>query len=125
LRATLPDFPAISLKQKMKMNYDKQDCIDSITRALEGAATWRKNTAVRFSDDSRNIRAAETLERLAANAANLTDENWQELSPHFSSSDAWRKGLSQTSRQVGFWHRAKNLDAFVNVLAHNLSSVAA
>ncbi|MDB6148180.1 MAG: hypothetical protein JWO45_1844 [Spartobacteria bacterium] len=98
------------------MIHQKQDCIDSITRALEATSAWRKLTAARFPDDPRNIKAAETLEELAAGVTDLSEENWLELAPYFSFSDTWRKGLSTTARQVGFFHRSKNFDVFAKLL---------
>jgi hypothetical protein len=72
------------------------------------------------------MRASETLDKLAADTGDLTDEHWTELQPHFGgwASEAWRKGLSTTARQVGFLHRSKNFDVFVKMLAHNLSVAA-
>ena len=105
----------------------KQEIIDSISRVLESAASWRRATATRFPDDPRNIKAARTLDKLAADAADLTDEQWAELKPHYGGwdSEAWRRGLSQTARQVGFWNRSRDLNAFTKVLVRNCSDVAA
>jgi hypothetical protein len=102
---------------------DKQDCIDSISRVLERTAAWRKAIAVNFPDDNRNIAAAATLEKLAVDVANLTDEQWSELRPHFSgwASEKWRNTLSQVARSVGFFHRAKDFNFFAKVLVHQLS----
>ena len=99
---------------------DKQDCIDSIAKVLERTAAWRKAIAVNFPDDPRNMRAAETLEKLAVDASILCDEQWSDLQPHFSgwASEKWRTGPSQTARQVGFHHRAKDFHFFAKVLAH-------
>ena len=65
---------------QMTLN-DKQDCIDSIAKVLERTAAWRKAIAVNFPDDPRNMRAAETLEKLAVDANNLSDEQWSDLIP--------------------------------------------
>src|SRR2546423_255822 len=52
----------------MKMiSNDKQDCIESITKVFEGTSAWRKSISTRFSDP-RNMRAAETLDKLAVDA---------------------------------------------------------
>jgi hypothetical protein len=59
---------------------NKNDCIQSITRAVEG-----------------------------------TFGGW--------ASQAWRKRLSTTTRQVAFYHRSKNFDVCVEMLTHNLSSL--
>jgi len=106
----------------MIFSNDKNDCIDSITKVLESTASWRRVLVPKFNDP-RNMRAAETLEKLAVDAANLTDEQWSDLKPHFSgwASEKWRSSLSQASRSVGFHHRAKDLNFFVKVLLQNLS----
>jgi hypothetical protein len=111
---------------KMILN-DKDDCIESIIRVLESTSAWRKTTSARFPDDPRNMRAAITLDKLAVDVASVTDEQWLELKPHFGgwASEDWRNGLSQTARQVGFHHRAKDVNFFLKVLVQNLTSVAA
>jgi hypothetical protein len=112
-------------KQKMKMILnDKQSCIDSIAKVLERTAAWRKAIAVNFPDDPRNMRAAETLEKLAIEANNLSDEHWSDLKPTFQrgwASEKWRNGLSQAARSVGFHHRAKDFNFFAKVLVQQLS----
>ena len=106
----------------------KQECIESLASVLKGTATWRKGTAARFPDDGRNMRAAYTLEKLAVEAADLTDAQWLELQRHYSwESKTWRDAVNQTARQVGFAFRAGDLDYFVRELVKTLSllSVAA
>ena len=101
---------------------DKNDCIDSIIQMLNRTAAWRKATAPKFPDDPRNMKAAHTLDKLALEAANLTDEQWTELKPHFSwASEKWRNGLSHTARQTGFMFRAGDLAYFIKALLQNLS----
>jgi len=104
---------------------EKDNCVDSIIRVLEGTAAWRKIVAFRHPEDTRNQRAIERLSQLAKDAANLSDEQWSLLEPAYSSAK-WRDALSLVARQVGFHHRAASLDTFVMVLANQLSiSVAA
>jgi hypothetical protein len=106
----------------MKMINDKQDCIESLTGGLKSTSAWRKVTSARFPDDTRNVKAAKILDRLAVEAINLTDAQWLELSPYFGwASETWRNGLNQASRQIGFFHRAGDLDVFVKILIQNLS----
>jgi hypothetical protein len=110
------------IKQKTKMN-DKQDCIESLTGGLKSTSAWRKVTSARFPDDTRNVKAAKILDRLAVEAINLTDTQWIELSTYFGwASEAWRNGLNQTSRQIGFFHRTGDLDVFIKILIQNLSA---
>jgi hypothetical protein len=112
-----------TIKQKTKMINDKQDCIESLTSALKSTSAWRKVTSARFPDDTRNVKAAKILDRLAVDAINLTDTQWLALSAYFGwASQTWRNGLNQTSRQIGFCHRASDLDIFVKILIQNLSA---
>jgi cyclopropane fatty-acyl-phospholipid synthase-like methyltransferase len=107
-------------------NEDKLDCAESIIRALERTASWRKTIAPRF-DDSRNLnlKAAETLEKLAVDAAVLTDGHWTALQPHYAWSSAiWRDALFNSTRQVGFAHGSKNLDAFIRLVLRQLNPVS-
>jgi hypothetical protein len=107
----------------MKMiSNDKHDCIESIVRVLERTSAWRKAITVNFPNDSRNMRAVETLDKLAIDAAGMTNEQWSDLRPYFGwASMPWRDGLSQAARQVGFHHRAKDLNSFVSALVQQLS----
>jgi hypothetical protein len=100
---------------------DKQDCIESIVRILERTAEWRKTALARF-DDPRNLKAAETLERLAIDASGLSDEQWADLQPHFAwSSQFWRDDLFQAARLVGFAHKSKGFDAFVRLVLRQIT----
>jgi hypothetical protein len=107
---------------------DKQDCIESLVHALNRGEAWRTKLMVKYPSDSGNIRAAKMLNQLGVDAANMTDEQWSKLEPHFCwSSGVWRNGLSEAARQVGFGHRARDFDSFVNALVLHVaqSSVAA
>src|SRR5437899_9313405 len=97
---------------------DKQDCIESIAKVLEGTSAWRKSISARFPDDPRNMRAATTLDKLAVDVINLTDEQWSDLKPHFGgwASEQWHNGLSQIARSVGFHHRGTDFNFFAKVL---------
>jgi hypothetical protein len=121
------NFPTTKQQKNANMTNDKQACIDSISRVLERTAVWRKAIAVNFPDDSRNMRAAATLEKLAVDVANLTDEQWSALERYFSNgwnSEKWRSGLSQVARSVGFHNRATDFNFFAKVLVHQLSLTA-
>jgi hypothetical protein len=107
---------------------DKHDCIESIARVLEQTSAWRRKTAAKFPDDARNAKAAEMLDQLAIDAASLTDEQFNDLRPHFGwSSQAWRDGLVQAARLVGFAHRNTDFASFVRTVVRQLptSRVAA
>lgn len=107
------------------MILEKQDCIDSVAEALNRTSVWRKSLAVKFADDPRNILAAATLDKFAIDIHQLTDDQWSELKPYFGgwASESWRKGLSQSARQVGFYHKAKNVKTFVNDLIDALRTL--
>jgi hypothetical protein len=102
---------------------DKQDCIESIARILEKTSAWRRSTAAKFPDDPRNIKAAEMLDQLAIDAANLTDDQWTDLQTHFGwASQTWRDGLVQAARLIGFSHRNNSFDSFVRAVVRQLPS---
>jgi hypothetical protein len=111
------------------MNDSKSECIESITRAMERSSVWRKSLALRYPNDPRNLSAAQTLESLVIDAANLTDDQWLALSPHYNwSSEKWRAALNDTARGIGFHIRTKQFDVFLKALLQRLTlavSVAA
>jgi hypothetical protein len=108
-------------KMKMKLN-DKEDCIESIIKALERTSAWRKALTIRYPDDRRNGRAAKALDNLSREATKLTDEQWSELQTHYGwASEPWRNGLNQAVRQIGFHHRCGDLAVFVKVLLESLA----
>ena len=113
-------------KQKTEMYLDKKECSESISRVLGRSSSWRKTISVSF-DDPRNLEASETLDLLAIEAANLTDEQWTALQPHFAcgwSSQVWREALSTAARMVAFGHKSKSFDAFVRLVLRQLPSAS-
>lgn len=103
----------------------KQDCIESLCNGLKSTSAWRAATSIRFPDDRRNIKASKALDQLAEEAANLTDEQWSELSSYYgSASQTWVNALNVTARSVGFHHRAGNLDLFITILVQNLIALS-
>jgi hypothetical protein len=102
-------------------NDNKSECADSIVRMAERTSAWRGAISPNFNDP-RNIRAAETLDKLAVDAIAMTDDQFLLLKDHFDwDSLLWRNALSQASRQIGFHNRSKDFGAFVRALAHELS----
>ena len=100
---------------------DKQDGIEHIERVLNQTSVWRMKKAAVFTDDPRNEKAAGMLDQLAIDCANLSDEQWAELKPHFGwNSQIWRSALIETARMVGFFHRNKTFDSFVRLLVKQL-----
>jgi hypothetical protein len=110
--------------KQMTLNEQKNEIIESIAKALDRTSSWRKSPTARFPDDPRNARAEAKLNKLAADVANSTDAQFEELQKYFGygwESLTWRDGLNQTARQVSFAFRAGDLDFFVRVLVQNLS----
>jgi hypothetical protein len=102
---------------------DKQDGIEHIARILDQTSAWRKRKAAEWPDDQRNGKASELPDQLAIESANLSDEQWAELQPNFGwNSQAWRGGLIQAARMVGFSHRSRGFDSFVRLLVTQLPS---
>ena len=108
------------------MNLTKEDCGASISQYVERTAVWRRSLAVKFPGDLRNARAAETLEKITVAAADLTDEQWSLLRPHFGgwASETWRDALGLAARQVGFAYRQRGFDSFVRLIALQFPAVS-
>jgi hypothetical protein len=103
----------------------KSECIESIVRAMERSSVWRKSLALRYPDDPRNLRAAETLAALAAEAADMTEEQWNTLSSQFNwASERWRAALNDTARGIGFHIRTRQFDVFLKALLQRLTLAA-
>src|ERR1700722_12163743 len=81
-------------------NENKTDCIESIVRGFERTSAWRKSISANFNDP-RNLRAAETLDKLAVDTAGMTDDQFASGQEHFNwASLPWRNAVSQTTRRV-------------------------
>ena len=100
---------------------NKQSCIDNLCGSFTRSATWRRGLQAKYPNDPRNGLAAETLETLAGETNDLTDEAWSELKPFYSSSGKWSDAVSQASRRVEFQRNVRTLPAFVNNLVGILS----
>src|ERR1700709_1887137 len=94
----------------------KQSAISDLGASLRRTAIWRRELSKKFINDARNIRAAETLERLANEVNELSDDSWLLLAPHYSwCSPTWSDAVSLTSRHVEF-RNVKTLPAFIDCL---------
>jgi len=112
----------------MTKDENKIDAIDSITFGLSRAAEWRDRMAIRHPSDSRNLRGADCLRKLAAEVSQLTDEDWKLLQPYYGwASEPFREAVSTAARAVAFKHKIKDIPSFVKHLLDVLSqpSVAA
>jgi hypothetical protein len=104
----------------MIINNTKQYCIENISGSLTRTAKWRRSLQAKYNDP-RNGRAAETLDRLASEASNLSEEAWSELMPFYDwSSWKWSDAVSQASRLVEF-RNVNDLPAFTKTLVGILS----
>jgi hypothetical protein len=102
---------------------ERLECIQSIKFGIARTALWREKIGARYPSDPRNGRAADCLAELASSPAELSDDAWSQLSPHFDwGSESWREAISQTSRLVEFKRRITSLPAFVTSLIGVLQS---
>jgi hypothetical protein len=109
----------------MIIENEKSDCAQSIAFGLRRGAKWRDKIYERYSDP-RAAWAAGALRKLVEDAPNLTDEQWDNLKPHYDfGSERWRKSISFAARQVGFIHRSKSFVFFIKNLIAVLSQPAA
>jgi hypothetical protein len=104
----------------------KLNCITDLSASLRRTAGWRRELQKKYSDH-RNQQAAETLDKLAGETNDLTDEAWLELKPYYNwASGTWSEAVSLAARHVEF-RSVRTFPDFVNRLVDILSqdSVAA
>jgi hypothetical protein len=92
-------------------------CTAALSTALTTASQWRGKLADQYLDP-RNARAAKKLAKLASEAPNLSDAQWESLD---FESPRWSEALRQATRQVGFLYRKMSFGFFVRRLAGALS----
>ena len=98
----------------------KLNCITDLSASLRRTAGWRRELQKKYSDH-RNQRAAETLDKLAGETNDLTDEAWEELRKFYNwASGTWSDAVSQASRHVEF-RSVRTFPDFVNRLVDILS----
>jgi hypothetical protein len=104
---------------------NRANCIEDMSASVRRTAIWRRSLQVKYPDP-RNGRAADTLDRLANELPDMTDEEFSQLSPHYNwASGRWSDAVSATSRLVGY-RGVDTVPVFVNRLVGILSqSVAA
>jgi hypothetical protein len=101
---------------------NKQSCSDNLCGNITRTKIWRRGLQARYPDDNRNGKAAETLERLAAETNDLTDEQFEALKPYFNwASGTWSDAVSLASRHVEFQRNVRTFPAYVNNLIGILS----
>jgi hypothetical protein len=100
----------------------KQSCSDNLSGNLTRTKVWRRGLQAKYPDDSRNGKAATTLEKLAAETDDLSDEQWSELKPYFNwASGTWADAVSLASRRVEFQSNVRTFPAYINQLIGILS----
>jgi hypothetical protein len=70
---------------------NKEACSYSLATSVLRTRDWRNVMKVKFPNDPRNEKAAITLNRIAGETDNLTDEEWAFLKLHYD----WSSGLMQ------------------------------
>jgi hypothetical protein len=106
----------------MNLENEKVDCIDALTFGLTRTRDWRQKMATKYPNDPRNIRAADCLTKLAAEAPALIDQDWLLLRPYAGwASEQFREGISEASRSVGFKKKITDIHSYVLHLLDVLS----
>jgi hypothetical protein len=96
-----------------------QDITRLITDDLEYAAEWRWEKAAEFPEDAdRNLEAAQTLDRMAADVKNFQGSQWQwRLQGLFDGApERFSEVLSFMVRAVGFGSSSKTGEQFLEEL---------
>jgi hypothetical protein len=114
--------PQHAAKVEAQMINSKQSCSDSLAASIMRTRDWRRGLKAKYPNDSRLGRAAETLDKLAGETHDLTDEQWTALQPFYNwSSGTWSDAVSLAGRRVEFQHNVRTFSAFVNQLIGILS----
>jgi hypothetical protein len=69
------------IEEEIMIEEARRDCVESIVHDLTRTSEFRTRKFKQYPDDSRNLRAAESLILLAKNATELPDEYWERLQP--------------------------------------------
>jgi hypothetical protein len=63
---------------------NKDNCIGDLSAQTHGTGGWRRGLDAKYND-SRNRKAADALARLSFEVKDLTDSQWSQLQPYWSS----------------------------------------
>lgn len=100
----------------------KEETADGLGRSMLATARWRYKLNASFPDDKRNLLAAETLEKLADEATDISDTAWSELAPYADfTSPRWLEAVAQTNREVRFRRTPKDFADYLRILKVNLT----
>jgi hypothetical protein len=103
--------------------YLRDDCLQNIRAALCRTSAFRWRKAKQWADDSRNLKASESLKLMASSATELPEEYWQKLQPlYVAESDSWHSALNQAANNIGFSNKSSNFSFFLRSLVDLLPS---
>jgi hypothetical protein len=75
-----------------------QSCTDSLSASLIRTRDWRRGLKAKYPNDPRLGKAAETLDKLAGQTNELSDEAWTAICPFYNwSSGTWADAVSLTT----------------------------
>src|SRR5688572_19688759 len=93
---------------------------DSIISGLAAAATWRRQTALKWPGDTRNGRAATALDKLAQSTSEeVSAATWAAVEPYLGNLMAVDV-LSEACRECGFKGHYKNIDHYLKVVGEKI-----
>ena len=95
----------------------RRDCVEAIYTGLCKTSAFRLRKSKQYPDDPRNLRAAETLSKLANDATGLTESDWQLLELFYDpESKSWQDALCQATKDISFSNRSKSFPFFIRSL---------
>ena len=104
---------------------NKQDLLDFLALNLAKVANWRRCQALKWPGDPRNAAAADRLFALAAQANEISDDDWRTIGPLFDLCDErFAEIVSQASRAVAFRSSPRSFEAYVQTVADALAVTA-
>jgi hypothetical protein len=100
---------------------DQTTALDSIQARIAQTATWRRGLIDRYPSDYRNQPAADRLEELSRASQDVREGTWAAIERHLLT-PFFDTILNETSREVGFRQRPKDLNAFLVIIADKIDS---
>jgi hypothetical protein len=95
----------------------KNVCIQSLRKALIRTRNWRRGLKARFPDDPKLDECVATLDKIAAQAGELSDEAYLAILPHFDwASKSWADSVSLAARRVAYSLDVTTFSAFISTL---------
>jgi hypothetical protein len=96
---------------------ERRECGETIVSALIMTGDFRLRKAKEYPDDKRNATAAASLHKLANDATELADSEWELLQLFYDpQSKCWRDAICQATKNVGFSNKSKSFSFFVRSL---------